>query len=140
MDVHAVAAFYQRLDKTTLSELKQIYHPNIEFQDAAHRLVGLDALQHYFEELYRNVNQCRFHIMEVFTHPEGGMITWEMELSHPKLNRGKSVTVCGVSHLKFAEGKVIYHRDYFDMGEMVYEHIPLLGHLVRAIKQRLGQV
>lgn len=139
MDVHSVAAFYQRLDKTTLGELNQIYHPNIEFQDAAHRMVGLEALQRYFAELYRNVNQCRFLIGEVFSHPEGGMITWQMELSHPKLNGGKLVTVAGVSHLKFADDKVIYHRDYFDLGEMVYEHVPVLGHLVRIIKQRLGQ-
>ncbi|MCA2017891.1 nuclear transport factor 2 family protein [Vibrio tritonius] len=139
MDVHSVAAFYQRLDKTTLGELSQIYHPNIEFQDAAHRMVGLESLQHYFQELYQNVNQCRFQIGDVFSHPEGGMITWEMELSHPKLKRGKLVTVAGVSHLKFADGKVIYHRDYFDLGEMVYEHIPVLGHLIRTIKQKLGQ-
>ncbi|HGP4674712.1 TPA: nuclear transport factor 2 family protein, partial [Vibrio cholerae O1] len=41
--------------------------------------------------------------------------------------------------LHFAEGKVTYHRDYFDMGEMLYEQLPVLGQVIRAIKRRLGQ-
>jgi len=38
-----------------------------------------------------------------------------------------------MSHLKFADGKVISHRDYFDLGEMLYEHIPLLGGVIKSI-------
>ncbi|HDY7901818.1 TPA: nuclear transport factor 2 family protein, partial [Vibrio vulnificus] len=53
--------------------------------------------------------------------------------------KGACVEVKGVSHLKFEAGKVIYHRDYFDLGEMLYENLPLLGGIIRAIKQRLGQ-
>ena len=43
------------------------------------------------------------------------------------------------SYLKTRNGKIYYHRDYFDMGAMVYEQLPLLGRIVRKIKQRLGQ-
>ena len=30
-----------------------------------------------------------------------------------------------------------YHRDYFDMGEFIYERVPVLGSVIRAIKRRL---
>ncbi|MEL7287824.1 MAG: nuclear transport factor 2 family protein, partial [Pseudomonadota bacterium] len=64
---------------------------------------------------------------------------WTMDLQHPKLQKGAPISVNGVSHLKFRDGQVIYHRDYFDLGEMLYENLPLLGSVVRTIKQRLGQ-
>jgi hypothetical protein len=44
-----------------------------------------------------------------------------------------------MSYLQFDKaGKVRYHRDYFDLGAMLYEHLPLLGSLVKTIKRRLG--
>jgi limonene-1,2-epoxide hydrolase len=51
----------------------------------------------------------------------------------------QDLEVQGISHLKFLENQVIYHRDYFDLGEMVYEHVPVLGKIVRFIKNSLGQ-
>ena len=69
---------------------------------------------------------------------DNGFLTWTMTLEHPKLQKGKTICVNGVSHLKFRDGQVIYHRDYFDLGEMLYENLPLLGSVIKAIKQRLG--
>jgi hypothetical protein len=62
-----------------------------------------------------------------------------MKLKHPKLNGGQPVEVNGVSQICFSGDRVIYHRDYFDLGEMLYENIPLLGVVIRNIKQRLGK-
>jgi hypothetical protein len=62
-----------------------------------------------------------------------------MKLKHPKLNGGQPVEVNGVSQIRFSGDRVIYHRDYFDLGEMLYENIPLLGVVIRNIKQRLGK-
>jgi hypothetical protein len=33
---------------------------------------------------------------------------------------------------------VCLHRDYFDLGAMLYEQLPLLGAVVRTLKGRLG--
>ena len=42
------------------------------------------------------------------------------------------------SHLRFAaDGRIAYHRDYWDAAEEVYEKVPLLGGLLRRIKRRL---
>lgn len=49
------------------------------------------------------------------------------------------MTVEGATRLEFDEtGKVCLHRDYFDLGAMLYEQLPLLGAVVRTIKGRLG--
>ena len=61
-----------------------------------------------------------------------------MILSAPGLNNGEEVTLEGNSYIKFNENNlVIYHRDYFDMGEFIYEHIPVLGWTLKKIKNKL---
>ncbi|MCT7655735.1 hypothetical protein MBH78_16005 [Oceanimonas sp. NS1] len=55
----------------------------------------------------------------------------------PRLNGGRPVTVPGVSHLCFADS-IYYHRDFFDLGAMLYEQLPLLGKGIRALKRRLN--
>jgi len=53
--------------------------------------------------------------------------------------RGKPVSQCirGSSHIRFnSAGLVIYHRDYWDAAEELYEKIPLLGNLMRFLKRQ----
>ncbi len=57
-----------------------------------------------------------------------------MTYQHNKLNKGEVVTVSGSSHLQGKEDKVIFHRDYLDLGAMLYEQIPLFGKLTKWIK------
>ena len=54
-------------------------------------------------------------------------LEWKMHLKTKALNGGKEMTVDGMSLVTFgSQGKAISHRDYFDMGEFVYEKIPVL--------------
>jgi hypothetical protein len=63
-----------------------------------------------------------------------------MYLKTPSFNSGKELTVDGVSLITFGgkHGKAIDHRDYFDMGEFIYERVPLLGSAVRLLKNKMG--
>ena len=45
----------------------------------------------------------------------------------------------GVSHLRFGDdGKVTYHRDYWDTGEELYGKLPLIGGAVRFLRRAIG--
>jgi hypothetical protein len=45
----------------------------------------------------------------------------------------------GVSHLKFdADGKVNFHRDYWDTAEELYMKVPLIGSLMRSLRRVLA--
>ncbi|MFB9134418.1 nuclear transport factor 2 family protein [Vibrio olivae] len=139
MDINAVGDVYKQLNKHNLASLETVYHQNVIFEDAAHRLEGWQNLVQYFTTLYTNVEHCQFDIKEQHQVGEDGFLTWTMELQHPKLKSGQLIRVKGVSHMKFQDGRVIYHRDYFDLGEMLYEHLPVLGKVIKVIKARLGQ-
>jgi hypothetical protein len=130
---------FNQLDKNSLTLLDKIYHPEIFFTDPAHTLEGLPALKQYFASLYENVRSIRFRFDSRMLSGDQAFVTWTMELSHPRLAKGRTVSVDGCSHLTFApDGRVTAHRDYFDLGAMIYEHLPLVGSLISTVKKRLG--
>jgi hypothetical protein len=43
----------------------------------------------------------------------------------------------GITHLRFNEaGRVILHQDFWDTGLGFYQHIPVLGRVVKSINRR----
>lgn len=126
---------YQRLDKDALDSLRPLYSDDVEFVDNLHRLRGVDALLDYFQSQYQHLHCCRFYIHEAHQSGDNAWLTWDMEYRHPRVNGGRAVRVPGASHLRLAQS-VHYHRDYFDMGASLYEHLPLLGRAIRWVKSR----
>lgn len=130
---------YHSLSANDLTGLNNLYHLNVSFQDPLHKLEGLSALTDYFAELYQNVPYCQFVITEVLHEDDQAAIYWKMSYQHKKLNKGKMIIVEGHSLIKGQEDKVVYHRDYLDVGQMLYEQLPLLGRVIRYIKTRASQ-
>ena len=130
---------YERLEPKSIESLREVYSENVIFEDPAHRIEGLENMLSYFNSMYENVNECRFEFESVLIDEELVALAWTMHLRHPKLKGGLPIQVEGSSILEIAGNKVERHRDYFDLGAMVYEHIPLLGRVVTGIKHRLGQ-
>lgn len=128
-------AMYQTLDKDNMHLLREVYSEDIVFVDALHEIRGIDALEQYFAGMYQNLLYCRFDIHDVQSSDSSAYLSWKMDYAHPKLGGKKNISVDGVTHLKF-DDKVTFHRDYADMGQMLYENIPLLGSAIRYIKKQ----
>lgn len=125
-------ALYQQLSSAELHRLPEVYGKEVIFIDPAHRIEGLAALTDYFAVLYRRLAYCRFDITSQLLQGRQAWLGWTMTFSHPRLRGGEPVTVEGATRLEFDEaGKVCQHRDYFDLGAMLYEQLPLLGPVVR---------
>ena len=129
---------YSTLGTDNLGLLTSIYHPKVVFADPMHKVQGIDALVKYFEQLYLQVISCDFVIDHVVETDSQAAVYWTMTLRHKSLAGGKPIKLEGHSQLKMLDDLVIYHRDYFDLGAMLYEHIPLLGSVIKYIKQRAG--
>lgn len=130
---------YKRLNSGNLDLLGTIYHPELTFVDPAHEIRGLERLTRYFSALYGGVSTIDFTFHHHLRQGEHGYVQWQMTFAHPRLAGGKTIVVAGASYLQFtADGLVVLHRDYFDLGAMLYEHVPLLGRAVTIIKRRLG--
>ena len=131
-------SIYPKLNKNNLALLKEIYSDNVVFTDPMHEVQGIDALSAYFEHLYQNMDHCHFHILQVIAQEGQACIVWRMEYAHQKIKKGQTIVVDGTSHLQFSE-KIDSHRDYLDLGQMLYEHLPLIGAVIKTIKKRASQ-
>ncbi len=136
--LHRFVSVYQSLGKDNLQSLREIYSDSVVFKDNLHELQGIDALLNYFESQYRNLNHCQFDVQEAHQQNESAWVIWHMDYSHRQIKGGQTIHVHGASHLR-CSNKVYFHRDYMDMGEALYEHLPLVGRMTRWIKRNAAQ-
>ena len=137
--LEAFCAFFNKLDNTCTEKLYEVYTENIIFSDPLHHIEGREALARYFSTMYENVEQCHFTYHTRQLQGQQAFVTWTMTFIHPRLAGGQAVKVEGCSALTFAtDGRVERHRDYFDVGAMLYEHLPLMGSAIRWLKKRLA--
>jgi hypothetical protein len=132
-----IQEFFQQFNKDRMDLVEQFYDADIHFMDPMVDFTNRDQLKRYYEKLYQNVDAIRFDFSSEVKEGDTHMAAWTMTLTAKKFNGGRPVVVAGVSHVRFGgkEGKAVYHRDYFDMGAFVYEHVPLLSGLIGLVKK-----
>ena len=135
-----VEEFFNRFNKDTLDLVDRFYAEETHFQDPVVDLHGRAAVKKYYEHLYQNVESIRFDFSGLVQQGDEQVALWTMVLRAKGLNGGNEVRVTGNSHFKFdpVTRLALYHRDYFDMGEFIYERLPVLGRLIRFVKSKLA--
>ncbi len=133
--------FFKELNSDTMDLIDEFYDRYILFRDPLVEIRSREKLKDYYRRLYQNVQEIDFDISYVVQENNNTALAWKMMLRAENFNGNKPVTVDGSSIIKFggSEGKAIYHRDYFDLGEFVYEGIPVVGGLVRIVKRKMSQ-
>lgn len=136
--LHQLRQLYIQFNPALLDQLHQIYTQDVQFNDPLHAIYGLDKLRDYFANMMQGLDECRFEFHHSLEQPAQGeaVLFWTMHYRHRKLAGGRWLSLTGNSHIRFKD-KVYYHRDYFDAGAMLYEHLPLLGGVIRHIKRRM---
>lgn len=124
-----------RVDKL----VPQTYAADVYFNDTLKAIEGREALSHYLRESAEAVDECRVEIHETTrTANDEHLVRWSMMIRFKKFRRGVDTWTVGMSHLRFdAEGRVVYHQDYWNAADGLFQHIPVLGTLINAIKRRL---
>lgn len=138
MDNHLMHDFVKNINSLTshniTEKLSQIYTSEIEFIDPVKGINGIEALTDYFNNLYKRVDHCHFTITNHVNDGDTHSIEWQMTLKHQKLAKNNEIVLDGASFIRFEDNKVCYHRDYYDLGALIYERIPILGSAVRTVR------
>ena len=129
-------ATFNELDSDSLDRLPNIYDNDVHFQDPVREIRGLEDLRRYYANLYQDVLSCHFEYQPGMEDATQAVIPWVMHVRHGTFRRGQEISLSGISHICFTD-RVHRHRDYFDMGEFIYERVPVLGGIIRRIKARL---
>lgn len=135
----SVQEFFKNLNKDNLQLVPEFYAEEIVFEDPLGRIDGVLDLRDYYKNLYQGVKSIQFEFSKELRQGNQYAGFWTMTLEAEGLNGGKPVRVTGMSQIEFnSAGKAVYHRDYFDMGAFIYEHVPVLKIAIRFIKKKLA--
>ena len=126
---------FNELPHPQARDLSEVYAEEIRFQDPFVKIHGSTALEQYFRDAYSNVISCNFDFGAPLQQADEASQPWLMRLRHRRLKGGEEVRVEGISYLQFMNDRVVFHRDYFDAGQLLYENIPLLGTAVKWIRR-----
>ena len=137
--IERVQRLYNELgpDNVNRDRLSQLYDDNIVFIDPMHRIEGLDSLTDYFAGLYQNVSEISFHYLSHWENGQEAVLRWEMTFRHPKVANGNAITLPGMTYLQYGD-RIRLHQDYFDSNQMLFDHLPIIGSVLKWLKSRLN--
>jgi steroid delta-isomerase len=127
--------FYENLSLADVERLAEFYTEDAYFKDPFNEVRGIEAIQRIYRHMFKQMVTPRFRIIHRIVDPHGDvMLVWECWF-HSRLLGGEQC-LHGVSHVRFAmDGRIDFHRDYWDAADELYAKLPLLGGLMRVLKR-----
>lgn len=130
---------YESLTPQSVARFAEFYAEGAYFKDPFNEVRGVIAIQRIFEHMFRQVVEPRFVVTERLADETGAVLMWTLHFGMRRWGRVKGQTIRGVSHLRFAEdGRVAYHRDYWDTAEELYAKLPIIGTVTRGLQRVLS--
>jgi ketosteroid isomerase-like protein len=130
--------YYENFDQGTIDGLDDVYAEDVVFVDPLHVITGRNSLKEYFRSMCANLTECRFEFIDEVINGGNACFKWEMHYRHPSIKGNKPLKLAGASFIEYSD-KIDSHEDYYDMGAMLYEHVPVLGSTIRIIKSRIAK-
>lgn len=135
--VDALVRFFETLTPQSLGELERFYAEDCRFKDPFNDVRGRDALRAIFAHMFEQLDAPRFIVRDRVVDASRVLLIWDFEFRFRRREREKTQTIHGASLITFdAAGLVVTHRDYWDAAEELYEKLPVVGTLLRWLKQQ----
>ena len=127
--------WFINLNESTLDNIVSYYDENVFFKDPFNEFNGRDKLKKLFLHMFIIFKNPQFVFIENIENSEGIFMTWDFIFSYKE----KLFKIHGSSHLKLNdEKKIVYHRDYWDVGEQLLLKIPLIKSLYGFFQNKLA--
>ncbi len=137
--LRGVVDFFDEFSEAAVASIKFLYAVDVYFRDPFQEVRGIAELERIFGHMYVTLHEPKFQIIETIEQGSDAFLTWDFVFRFKRFSPTLTRTIRGSSHLKFnADGKVVYHRDYWDAADM-YNELPIIGKLMRALKRRVAE-
>lgn len=130
-------AFYQNLTRDRLGRLREICAPNVRFRDPFNDVTGVEAYIAVLEKMFDDVLDPRFEIVDRAVSDQVCYLRWDFTFRSKPGSPAWQIE--GMSEVHFdSQGLVVAHLDHWDSGSQFYGRLPLLGWLIRLVRQRVS--
>ena len=121
------------------SELNSIYAEEVFFADSFTTLEDRSGLLRYFQNLRDASQPMRLKVLDVLEGEQGTYLVWQIETEFVFFGSEKKVSSMGGTLFRFDEqGQIVFQKDFWDSTEGFFEHVPLLGALIEAVRERVA--
>ena len=131
--------FLARLDeKVAREQTEKVYAPRAFLNDTLKTIHGAPAIRDYFIKTAQGLDAMTVRFDDVAISGNNYYFRWTMETRMKHLARGKTIRTIGVTMVRFdPEGRVSIHQDFWDSAQGVWDHVPVLGSVIRWIQSTL---
>ncbi len=131
-----LVTYFETLTPQSVAEMGAYYAEDAYFKDPHNEVRRLADIQAIFRRMFQQVDEPRFRILERIGAGDTVALVWEMHFRFRSIRPHEVQVIRGMSYLRLAaDGRVCFHRDYWDAAEELYEKIPLLGVLMRRLRR-----
>lgn len=144
LDGPAAAAQMERLQEFFASSMNAsgvregvagLYADDAYLNDNLVALESAAQIADYFAATMTRVSSVRVELLGMANTGPDYFVRWQMTIESPQLRDGAPLKSYGVTHFRFdGEGRVLLHRDFWDAGTGLYEHLPIVGSILRRIR------
>jgi steroid delta-isomerase len=132
-------AFFETMAPADVARIGDVYANGAYFRDPFNEVAGTAAIARVYEKMFEHLGDVRFVVLETIADSGGAMITWDMTYRVKRWRPRETQRIHGATHLKFsADGRISYHRDYWDAANELYAKLPLIGPVMRYLRKRLA--
>ncbi len=135
--VNKVTAFFESLHPGSVAQMGNYYTVDAYFKDPFNEVQGLQHVQRIFSHMYVALDNPHFVVIDRVVQGTQCFLVWDFKFRFKRFDTTTEQTVRGTSHLRFAaDGRISYHRDYWDAAQELYEKLPVVRVLMRWLKKR----
>lgn len=131
--------FLSHLDERTAREdTGKVYAPDAFLNDTLRTLHGSPAIRDYFIKTAQGLDSMTVTFDDLAVSGRNYYFRWTMETRMKHLARGKTIRTIGVTLVRFdPQGRVLIHQDFWDSAQGVWDHVPVLGTVIRWIQAKI---
>lgn len=132
-----VVNFFETLAPQTLHQLPTVYADDVYFKDPFNAIQGQAPLIEIFQHMFDGVQHPRFVVIEAICQGDQAFLVWDFHFERQGLP--SPMAIHGSTHIRFAaDGRVNWHRDYWDAAEELYCKLPVIGAVFRWLQRYVG--
>lgn len=134
-----LVAFWEGLTPARAAALGEVYAEDAYFRDPFNEVRGLPALHAIFSRMHETLDEPRFTIVETLREGDRAVLVWDFDFRIRAWKPRVTQRIHGLSVVRFGpDGRVAWHRDYWDAAGELYAKLPLVGPLVRYLARRMA--
>ncbi|MCW5625233.1 MAG: nuclear transport factor 2 family protein [Burkholderiales bacterium] len=139
MDIDRIEAYFATLTAESLDRIGDIYTADAYFKDPFNEVRGLASICAIYAHMFDALIDPRFAVVNRIVSADQAMLEWDFTFRIRRFRPHQPWNIHGTTHLRFdGDGRIAFHRDYWDTGEELYARLPVIGAVIRFLRKRMG--